>query len=238
MNAAVKAYQNVARKELRDQLITEHLDSVRHVLGRLTARLPGFIDEENLEAAGFLGLVEAATNFDPARGVEFRTFAYHRIRGAILDELRRNCPLPQHILQQWSLIQASIAKLGELATSQSIAAACGITEEEVTRCVAAVRLAQPESWRAEMTLIRGERHGATEVDLSVRLDQEEERQRLTAAILKLPEQMRSVLAMYHLEDMRLAEIGEVMGLSESRVSRVLNQAILQLRAIFGNRMLD
>jgi RNA polymerase sigma factor FliA len=102
MEAIARAYRQVADRNSRDQLIVDHLDFVRHVLGRIVAGLPKGIDFENLEAAGVLGLVEAAGQYDPAREVPFKTYAFPRVRGAIFDELRRNCPLPQQMLQRWA----------------------------------------------------------------------------------------------------------------------------------------
>src|SRR5690349_24935646 len=89
----------MAQQSQRDRLILSHLGLVRHVAGKLLAQLPPGLDAENLEAAGILGLVEAAAHYDPARGTQFNTYAYPRIRGAILDELRRNSPPPQQVLE-------------------------------------------------------------------------------------------------------------------------------------------
>jgi RNA polymerase sigma factor for flagellar operon FliA len=195
--------------------------------------LPDFVDVENLESAGILGLVEAATQFDASRGVEFRTFAHHRIRGAILDELRRNCPLPQQILKQWSALRAAWEKLGERATPRTLAQACQISEEEVEACLVAVRLTRPEEWHEGLT--DWQKHCSSELAPHARLDAEEERQMLADAIEELPERLRVVLSLYFLEDLRLQEIGEVLGLSESRVSRLLVQAQMQLRNNLENR---
>ncbi|WP_437227782.1 sigma-70 family RNA polymerase sigma factor [Planctomicrobium sp. SH661] len=229
MEAAVRAYQNVTQKEFRDQLVVEHLDSVRHVLGRVVGGLPGFVDVENLESAGILGLVEAAAQFDPSRGVEFITFAYHRIRGAMLDELRRNCPLPQSILQQWSLIRSAWNSLGEHAPVATVAELTGLTEEEVESCITAVRVAQPESWHEEMADWKSSR--SRQLDPTQSLDAEDEQRLLANAIEQLPERLRVVLSLYYTEELRLAEIGEVLSLSESRVSRLLTKAQLQLKSI-------
>src|SRR5438045_1549313 len=99
-NALVSAqvYQQFSSQTQREELILGNLSLVRHILGRMTAKLPPRIDLDNLEAAGMLGLVEAANRFEPDRGVSFKTFAYTRIRGAIYDELRRNSPFPQDLL--------------------------------------------------------------------------------------------------------------------------------------------
>jgi RNA polymerase sigma factor for flagellar operon FliA len=87
-----QAYNQQSVQNQRQQLILTHLSLVRHIIGRLKAKFPRGMDLENLEAAGVLGLVEAANRFDPQRGIRFETFAYLRIRGAVFDELRRNCP--------------------------------------------------------------------------------------------------------------------------------------------------
>ena len=96
--SSIQAYQRQADQQKRDELIVAHpAPLVKHVIGRLVGGLPaGREDVENLESAGVLGLVEAAAKYDPTRNAQFKTFAYMRVRGAILDELRRNSPLPQH----------------------------------------------------------------------------------------------------------------------------------------------
>src|ERR1700677_653251 len=109
MQPAVQLYQQEASRVRRDQLILEHLSLVRHAMGRLAARLPAGVDVENVESAGVLGLVEAANRFDPERGILFATYAYTRIRGAMLDELRRNSFLPQQILEKISGIRGAYA---------------------------------------------------------------------------------------------------------------------------------
>src|SRR5438132_5689067 len=105
MKTPLKAYQSVQTEQRRDALIMAHLPLVRHTLSRLIVHLPPGVDVENLEAAGTLGLVEAASKFDPERGVKFETFAVWRIRGAVFDELRRNCPFPQHLLERMAQVR-------------------------------------------------------------------------------------------------------------------------------------
>src|SRR5437764_11345802 len=99
MQAGAQTYHDQAARARRDRLILDHLPLVRHAIGRLVGRLPAGVDAENLESAGVLGLVEAATRFDADRGVKFETFAYLRIRGAVVDELRRSSCLPQQVLE-------------------------------------------------------------------------------------------------------------------------------------------
>src|SRR5438132_1518967 len=98
------------------------------------------MDVENLEAAGTLGLVEAANHFDPDRGVQFKTYAYTRIRGAVLDELRRNCPLPQPMLQRAAKVRQAYEELQQPVTLEALATATQLSADEVADCLAALRL--------------------------------------------------------------------------------------------------
>ena len=119
---------------------------VRDLLGRLAARFPRGIDLDNLEAAGVLGLVEAANRFEVERGIAFKTFAYTRIRGAIYDELRRNCPLPQDLLERTAKVRKILQSLPPPASIERLASESGLTEEDVTECLAAMRLTRNVSW--------------------------------------------------------------------------------------------
>lgn len=233
MHSAVKAYHKVCHMDLRDRLILEHLSYVRHILGKMLGTLPDHVDNENLESAGILGLVEAAGQFDPSRGIAFTTYAYQRIRGAILDELRRNCPVPQTILQHWGLIRDASSRMQPPLTSEKLAESTKLTVQEVETCLSAMRLTRPENWTDELAevAVAGDR----QADVDAGSDRSDEKQILADAIEQLPERMRLAVTMYYLEDMRMKEIGEVLGLSESRVSRLLASAELQLKSIIRRR---
>ncbi len=233
MHSAVRAYNKVCTMDLRDRLILEHLSYVRHILGKMLGALPDYVDNENLESAGILGLVEAAGQFDPNRGTAFTTFAYQRIRGAILDELRRNCPVPQAILQNWALIRDSSIHMDPPLTPEKLAAASGLSIREVEDCLVAMRLTRPENWADELgeLPVPGDRN--TQVDAGS--NRAEEKRVLTDAIEQLPEKMRIAVTLYHMEDLRMKEIGQVLGLSESRVSRLLAAAEVQLKSIVKRR---
>jgi RNA polymerase sigma factor for flagellar operon FliA len=227
IQSAVRAYTEVCRADLRDQLILDHIPFVRHILGRMLGSLPDYVDSENLESAGILGLVEAAGQFDPSRRVAFTTFAYQRIKGAILDELRRNCPLPQKMLQQWAKIRAVSPGIDLPLTSEKIAAASGLSIDQVEECLAAMRLTRPESWTDELCEIPE----STDTSQAESVTSRREQARiLSDAISELPETMRTAIIMYHYEDMRMKEIGAALDLSESRVCRVLAAAELRLKS--------
>jgi RNA polymerase sigma factor for flagellar operon FliA len=229
-----EAYGQVADKSRRDELVLSHLPLVRHVLGKLAAQFPPGTDTENLESAGVLGLVEAAAHFDPERNAQFKTYAYIRIRGAILDELRRNCPLPQQVLEAVARVQRAYNRLPLPVTVEALAAATGMGADEVADCLAAIRLTRTVSWELDREPLRTRLDGGPERPEAA-LERAELRQRVAAAIEALPPRERLVVTLYYREDLRLREISSVMGLSESRVSRLLNAALFALGEYFRAR---
>ncbi|HKI37321.1 MAG TPA: sigma-70 family RNA polymerase sigma factor [Gemmataceae bacterium] len=226
MPVITRAYTQLAEQTRRHELIESHLGLVRHILGKLLAQLPPGVDVENLESAGTLGLVEAAGKYDPERGIKFETYAYTRIRGAILDELRRNCPLPQHVLERVARVRKAYEMLSPGSTAEELATAAGLSDDELADCLAAMRLTRMTSWEAGDPLDArlADRGEAPDV-LAERAEQKE---LLADAIEALPQRERLVVTLYYKEDLRLKEIGTVLKLSESRVSRVLNAAIFQM----------
>ena len=227
MSERTKEYRRVVNREKRDDLILKHLPLVKHVIGRLVGELPPGVDVENLESAGVLGLVEAAANYDPDRNTQFKTYAYLRVRGAILDELRRNCPLPQHMLERVTKIRKAHRTLTAPVTVEMLAVATGLTEDEVSDALAAVRLTKMISW--EQTAMPNGLGLAHEVEPpEMELERWERLQILGDAIEALPERERLVVTLYYREDMRLKEISQVLKLSESRISRILSAALFEL----------
>jgi RNA polymerase sigma factor for flagellar operon FliA len=225
----VSSYQRLTAEQDRQELILSNLALVRHVLGRLRAKLPPGLDLENLEAAGVLGLVEAANRFDPAHGTRFQAFAYPRIRGAILDELRRNCPLPQHLLERIALVRHLYRTLPPPVSVEQLVAATKLSADEVSECLSALRLARVGSW-----------HDVAGPDTTrdcpeSRAEQAEQQRALADGIAQLEERERLVVTLYYLEDLRLKEIGIVLNLSESRVSRLLKTALFHLAELMRAR---
>jgi RNA polymerase sigma factor for flagellar operon FliA len=220
---SAQVYQQVSAQTQREQLILGNLGLVRHILGRLAARLPRGIDVDNLEAAGVLGLVEAANRFEPERGISFKTFAYTRIRGAIYDELRRNCPLPQELLEKTARVRAILHSMPPPASIENLAAASGLSEDEVTECLAAMRMTRNISWDDIASSSNKQLANVAERPDLV-LENAERKRLLVEAIMQLPESERLSITLYYMEDLRLKEIGRVLNLSESRVSRLLKSA--------------
>jgi RNA polymerase sigma factor for flagellar operon FliA len=227
MSAQIQAYQRQADLQRRDELILSHLPLVKHVAGRLVGALPAGVDLGNLESAGVLGLVEAAAKFDPSRNVQFKTFAYVRIRGAILDELRRNSPLPQHILERIALIRKAYRKLPHPVAIDDLTAATGLSVDEVTDALAAERFARMVSWEQTVEPSGIEPIAALSAPQS-EVEHWESLQQLTEAIEALPAKERTAITLYYHEDLRLREIAEIMKLSVSRVSRLISRATFTL----------
>jgi RNA polymerase sigma factor for flagellar operon FliA len=226
-SGTVRAYQRTADQQRRDDLILGHLPLVKHVIGRLLGDLPASADPENLESAGVLGLVEAAAKFDPTRNAQFKTFAYLRIRGAIVDELRRNSPLPQHVLARVSQVRKAYRTLPHPVTVEALVAATGLTEDEVADALAAERFAKTMSWE-QAADPNGLEPAATAEEPGAEAERGEALDQLTAAIEALPPKERTAVTLYYREDLRLKEIARVMNLSVSRVSRLLSKATFEL----------
>lgn len=228
MQGGAHIYGELAAKARRDELILTHLGLVRHVVGKLLAHLPAGVDQENLESAGVLGLVEAAARFDPERGIRFETFAYTRIRGAVLDELRRNSPLPQHVFERVARVRKAYEGLPPGATVEALSRASGLPADEVAECLAAMRLTRMASLEAGQEAAARDVIDERQHRPDHQAEQREQKQLLAQAIEALPERERLVVTLYYLEDLRLWEIGEVLRLSESRVSRLLNAALFEM----------
>lgn len=226
----LQEYSRTAEQTARDSLIVGHLWLVRHLIGKISARLPAGVDVENLQAAGVLGLVEAASRFDASRGVDFKAFAALRIRGAIIDEARRNCPLPQDVLRRVTLVAKAHERLASPATVEDLVRETGLTSDEVLDALIAMPFVHVRSLEQLETDPEGEGHAEESAQ-----EREEQKQLLAEAILALPERERLVITLYYKEDLRLKEIGQVLKLSESRVSRILASAQLQLRQYICSR---
>jgi RNA polymerase sigma factor FliA len=211
-------------RALPNQLIESHLGLVRQVVGKLLAHLPAGTDLENLASAGMLGLVEAARKFDPRRGIRFETYSYPRIRGAVLDELRRNCPIPQHKLEQAARVRRACEELDSAASINQLAEKAGLSPDQVADSLAALRLTRILSLDRFDSLQEIGIFDRREFP-DTHAEKEEQKRILTEAIEALPERQRLVVTLYYMEDLRLREIGVILHLSESRVSRVLSAGV-------------
>lgn len=230
MNSATQAYKKASLEQLQEKLILDNLVYVRKILSTLTVGLPPHYDKENLEQAGIVGLVETAKSYDPSRGVAFRTYCYPRIRGAIVDEMRKNSPLPQQMLAYISQIKAAYESLDSPVSPEMLAQETGLPIEKVQQILEAMRFTKPQKWNDLFcTVHSGWR--SNECTPDAQLENRELKKIMADCIERLPERERLVLTLYYTEDLTLAEIGRVVGISESRASRNLASAKFRLKEL-------
>jgi RNA polymerase sigma factor FliA len=229
----------------RDALLIENLSLVHHVARQLEHRLSNELDHDELVSAGTLGLMSAMTAFDANRGLAFSTFAVPRIRGAILDELRRQDHVPRSVRRKTRDIQSArsvlAAKLCRMPEDSEIAEALGVDLETLWRWESDVEGAIRVPIDRRPANDRGEMHASpldllhTDPDYGVdeQIGREQEVVLLREAIMKLKEQERTVLALYYFEELKLHEIAEILELTESRVSQIRSKALGRLRDTIG-----
>jgi len=216
----------------QNEMVAAYLPLVRLQAGRLALGLPPHVSREDLLHSGVLGLLESLQRFDPSQGAKFETYAALRIRGAMLDELRRNCWMPRSLVRQMremALAHAGLtARLGREPTEAELAAETGLKPEALHKTVAEINCASFLS--LEELLFCPEAEDGETAPLEALLAGEE-KDMLAAALDALPERERLLLALYYQEELTLKEIGLVLGVSESRVCQLHARALARLRAI-------
>jgi RNA polymerase sigma factor for flagellar operon FliA len=233
--------------EARATLLRQYLPLVRNVAGRMAIGFPRSVELSDLINTGVIGLVEAFRNFDPERGVKFETYAVPRIRGAILDELRALDWVPRSTRAKSREIDRALTALendtGRRPTDGEIARKIGYTVEELNAAKGDVCGSTLLS--LDETIYKEEdSHQVPRIE-TVRdnsrlsalgdLEKSELRAFLVTAIDRLTEQEKLVIALYYFEELTLKEIGEVMSISESRVSQIHTKAVLKLRGMIKER---
>jgi RNA polymerase sigma factor FliA len=238
----LERYQRVAPGSMaEDDLVKAHLPLVKTVVGRLAMTLPSHIEMDDLYSSGLVGLLNAVRQFDPRGGSSFETYARVRIRGAILDELRRLDWVPRSVHTKARKVQAVIQQLeqskGEMPTNDEIAKAMGMTLSDYERLLDEIK---PATFVCLDSVQQGETNSETSRYESIPDDGQPDpvetasNRELSAVIAErleqLPEIQRKVLALYYFEDMRLREIAEVFNVTESRICQIHAQAILAIKS--------
>jgi len=229
-------------QDARDRLILAYAPLVKYVAGRMGSGLPAHIEESDLISYGLLGLIGALERFDPAREIKFETYAISRIKGSIIDELRSLDWVPRSVRSKAREIERVCAllenRLQRAPTDEEIAAELGITLGEFHHALTQISntslVALDELWAisgsdGDTASLIDTIEDPKSRDPSRMLDLSEMKSRLAAAIDALPPREKIVIALYYYENLTLREIGEVLGVTESRVSQLHTKAILRLK---------
>ena len=227
-------------QQARERLLNEHLGLVHHVARQLSRSLAADVDFDELVSAGSVGLMSALDAFDTSRGLAFSTFAAPRIRGAILDELRRQDHVPRSVRRKTREIASAREALtrahGLPPENKEIAAHLGIDLDTLWRWQSEIegifhlsldgQAQDSDSRPTPMSTLVGETDSAIEDRITLKKEVEV----LREAIMNLKEQERIVLSLYYFEELKLHEIAAILDLTESRISQIRSQAILRLRS--------
>ena len=227
----------------RDQLLMEHLPTVRYLARRIHERLPQHVDLDDLISAGVVGLIDAFSKFDHGKKVQFKSYAQFRIRGAILDSLRTLDWSPRELRRKGRAVEEAIRsvtqRVGRAPSEQEIAGELELSLTEYQQLLGDLKGLEIGSLHMERSEDSGDEElayipGSPEEDPLFRCLKGEMKQRLADAIDELPEKERMVLTLYYYEELTMKEIGLTLGVVESRVSQIHSSAVLRLRAALAS----
>lgn len=211
-----------------DDLVRDYLPLVKKIGLHLVGRLPPYIELDDMLQVGVIGLIQAGATYDPSRGASFSTYAGIRIKGAMLDEVRRNDWVPRSVQQNMKRVSDAIsqleARLGRVVSDTEIAAELEMSLEEyrdMSRELAYCRLTSLDDSSVGVE--------SDEPDPFAQLEDGDLKENLVDAIKSLPEKEALMMSLYYGEELNLKEIGAVMGVSESRVSQIHGQALARVR---------
>lgn len=216
------------------ELVLRHADLVKRIAHHLAARLPSSVDVDDLIQAGTLGLIEAARHYSSERGASFETYAGIRIRGAMVDELRKSDWAPRSVHRRAREAAQAMHEIqqreGREARETEIADKLGIGLDEYRRVAQDAACCQVFSMDAQPDDEGDWQYAETAEGPAELLQREEFQQELAVAIERMPEREKLLLSLYYNDQLNLREIGQVMEVSESRVCQLHGQALLRLRA--------
>lgn len=236
-----REYKETGRRQLRDQLIIHYSPLVKYVAGRVSVGLPHTIEQADLVSYGMFGLIDAIDKFDTERNIKFETYAITRIKGAIIDELRSIDWVPRSVRSKARSVEQAYAKLESsllrTPTDSEVAEEMGIGEAELQQIFTQISFVGVVA--LDDLLAVGDRDETTTLGDTIAdrrdgpmatFEVEEMKQVLAGAINRLGDREKVVLTLYYYEGLTLAEIGQVLSVTESRVCQIHTKAVLQLRA--------
>ena len=241
LDALWARYKATQGRNARDQLILHYSPLVKYVAGRVGVGLPQNVDQADLVSYGIFGLIDAIEKFDPERGFKFETYAISRIKGSILDELRSIDWVPRSVRAKARSLENAYAKLEaklhRAPTDGELAEALDLSEAQLQQLLSQVSFVGMAA--LDEMLAGGDRGESVTLGDTIAdsgrgpmstSESEETRQLLAETINRMPDREKLVLTLYYYEALTLAEIGEVLSVTESRVCQIHTKAVLQLRS--------
>jgi RNA polymerase sigma factor for flagellar operon FliA len=238
-----RRYKDDRDEKARERLVLAYAPLVKYVAGRMSSGLPSHVEESDLISYGLLGLISAIERFEPEREIKFETFAITRIKGSIIDELRSLDWVPRSVRTKAREIERMNAKLEHklhrAPTDKEMAEGLEVTVEEFQESLVRISnssvVALDELWTVsdssgDQVSLLDTIQDPQAADPATEMDTTEMKDRLADAIARLPEREKLVVALYYYENLTLREIGEVLGVTESRVSQLHTKAVLRLKS--------
>ena len=236
-------YKSTGDQKVRERLILHYAPLVKYVAGRVGVGLPSSVEPADLTSYGMFGLIDAIEKFEPSRSIKFETYAISRIRGAIIDELRSIDWVPRSVRKKARDVQECYARLerelGRTPTDQEVAEDLDISVRSLRTILRKMSYSSVMALD-EMLHLGGDKSERLSLGDTIEdpraedpveaFEKEETRQRLASLITTLPEREKIVVTLYYYENMTLAEIGQVLGVTESRICQLHTKGVMQLRS--------
>jgi len=241
-----KIYKKSKDKKIREHFVKQYAPLVKYVAGKIAIGMPQNVDFDDLVGYGVFGLLDAIEKFDPNKDIKFKTYAVTRIRGAIYDELRSIDWVPRSVRQKAKELERIIGKLenrlGRSAKDEEIAKELGITVKDLRTLVLKISgasiLSLSDVWyvgdESDKVSVMETIESPRSLNPDVIVEREEVKNIIVQAISDLPDKEKKVLILYYYEDLTLKEIGEVLQVTESRISQLHTKAIMRLRSKLMN----
>lgn len=237
----LKDYRSTVDPKVKDEIVVEYAPLIKYIAQKIASRLPSNIELDDLISCGVIGLMDAIEKFDPSRDNKFKTYAEFRIRGAILDELRAQDWVPRSIREKAKTLDRAYQKLeselGRPATDEEMCAEMKVTKEEFfdmlnkAKSVSMLNIDDSATFnRNDKRAMAGMNEDSKISNPFTAISNKNFREKIKEGISQLPEKQRLVLSLYYYEDLNLKEIGQVLDVTESRVSQLHTQAVSKLKA--------
>jgi RNA polymerase sigma factor for flagellar operon FliA len=234
-----REYGRQPAAEHKERIVKRYLPLIRYVVGRMAVSAPAGLDYEDLLSFGVFGLLDAIDRFDPSRGYSFQTFAVPRIRGAVLDELRKYDWISRTGREKLQKLNRAIEKVLQdkgKVTDAWLREAMGVDEKTYRETLELSSRSYIVSLDEVISLEEGEVNldgvlADESEDIASSLENQDDISRITLALKQLPEREMQVLSLYYYEGLTLKEIGRILGVTESRISQIHGRAIAELRAL-------